>query len=501
MDTNITGKKWKPQKTITIIVKGHGGNYGEVIEYPDSRVRVLSKICEGCIGYSTSKRTVATYGRDLPRIIDAYNSSPDPNISTYKKLEFVQELYNEGREKGWNSVMHDRMQFLIDENIKKRDEAKDETEKNKLNNIIKRDTNFLQYTLQQENANAVNKIETFSVDNSVSFKSNEYSQLLDPGIHVIDILNNPDVDKYFKIGDNLAKEKYCIAIGKPELNKKISDRLENFFSNLIRVDGPSRQFTIDKLQNMGIDENTASLTKSTPSISIVCETIKSLKQLYASRDAIIKENNNSPDLQKVLDMIKFKENLLSSLSNRLKIYAYIFLKNLFTTAEQISSCFREYRTNPDKYGFLKDFVPIETDFNDMLISIEQMDVSTISRYDDNSFIHYLWLTSLVEKLQKYGFVVINIILEACRVNFENCKGSYEDYEGEINKTKTNVSNVGNVGVFQFAKLKDIDTTEIGGRKTRRTRKQKTKRMKKLAKKDVKLKKRHQTKKRKNNIKI
>jgi hypothetical protein len=451
-------KKLQSQKTITVLVDGHGINYGKIIEYPDPRVRILSKVAEGCIDYGINMRE---------RITDVYNSSPDPNISSYKKLEFVQNFYNKGREKKWPSIMHRTMQSMIDKKIKERDEAinssaqDDPIEIAELNEIIKRDTIHLQYTKKQENANAVNTIETFSVDNSVSF---EEADLEDPGIHVIDIINNPDVDKYFQLDDNLAKEKYCIDIHNPELNKQISDRLEFFFSNLIRVDEPSRQFTIDKLQNMGIDENTA-LGKSTPSISNVCETIKSLKQLYANRDAIIKENNNSPDLPKeLLDMITFRENLLSSLSNRLKIYAYIFLKNLFTTAEQISNCFREYRTNPDTYGFLKDFVPIETDFNDMLSSIEQMSASRISHYDDNSLIKKIWLTSLVEKLQKYGFTVINIILESCRVNFDNSIKSYEDYEEKVNKTLSDARNVGNVGVFQWAEKKYMDTRKIGGRR-------------------------------------
>ena len=67
-------------------------------------------------------------------------------------------------------------------------------------------------------------------------------------------------------------------------------------------------------------------------------------------------------------------------------------------------------------------------------------------------------------MRKYGFVVINIILEACRVNFENPTGSYEDYERNVNKTLSDVRNVGNEGVFRFAKLKDIDTRKIGGRR-------------------------------------
>ena len=425
----IPVKNHQSQKTITIIVKGHGINYGKIIEYPDPRVRILSKVAEGCISYSVGMRGLEIHGSDLPKIIDAYNSSPDPNISTYKKLEFVQSWYNKGRiDEGRHSGMHNRMQFLIDENIKERDEAinssaqVDPIEIAKLNNIIKRDTNILKYTIKQENANAVNKIETLSVDNFVSFEDNRYSQLVDPGIHVIDILNNPEVDKYFQIDDNLAQKKYCIDIAKPELDKTISGNLATFFSNLIRVDDPSRQFTTNNLENMGINE-------------------------YNLPHILLEDNDD-----------------LSRLSNRLKIYAYIFLKNLFTTAEQISSCFREYRTNPDEYGFLKDFVPIESDFNDMLTSIEQMSVSRISHYDDNLLIKEIWLSNLVEKLQKYGFAVINIILEACRVNFDNSIESYQDYEEKVNKTLSDAHNVGNVGVFQWADKKYMDTRKIGGRR-------------------------------------
>ena len=430
MHIKIPVTKWQSQKTITVIVHGHGINYGEIIKYPDPRVRVLSKVSEGCISYSVGMRGLERHGRDLPKIIDAYNSSPDPNISTYKKLEFVQGLYNKGRiDEGRHSGMHNRMQFLIDENIRRRDEATDPIEIDELNNIIKRDTNILQYTIKQENANAVNKIETFTVDNNVSFESNEYSQLLDQGIYVIDILNNPDVEKYFKIDDNLAEKKYCIDIPKPELDKKISGKLTTFFSNLIRVDDPSRKFTANNLENMGINE-------------------------YNLPQILLEDNDD-----------------FSSLPNRLKIYAYIFLKNLFTTAEQITDCFYKYKTNPGKYRFLREFVPIESDFNDMMTSIEQMDVTIIARYDNDftdddnfSLIKDIWLSNLVEKLQKYGFVVINIILEACRVNFENPTGSYEDYERNVNKTLSDVRNVGNEGVFRFAKLKDIDTRKIGGRR-------------------------------------
>jgi hypothetical protein len=342
MHTIIPVKKFNSQKTITVIVHGHGINYGKIIEYPDPRVRILSKVGEGCISYAVGMRGYETGStRDLPEIIDAYNSSHDPNISTYDKLEFVQKMYNKGREIGNHNNMHERMQFLINENIRMRDKATDPIEIDELNNIIKRDTNILKYTIKQENANAVNKIETLSVDNNVSFESNDYSRLLDAGIFVIDILNNPDVYKYFTIDDNLAQKKYCIDIAKPELDKKISGNLATFFSNLIRVDDPSRKFTANNLKNMGINE-------------------------YNLPQILLEDNGD-----------------FSSLSNRLKIYAYIFLKNLFTTAEQITRCFRKYRTNPDKYRFLRDFVPIESDFNDMMTSIEQMDVTIISRYDDN----------------------------------------------------------------------------------------------------------------------
>ena len=72
------------------------------------------------------------------------------------------------------------------------------------------------------------------------------------------------------------------------------------------------------------------------------------------------------------------------------------------------------------------FVPIESDFNDMMTSIEQMDVTIISRYDDNfsrdhdvlrddafsheddlSLIKEIWLSNLVEKLQKYVSYAMN----------------------------------------------------------------------------------------------
>lgn len=438
----IPVKKFKSQKTITVIVHGHGINYGKIIEYPDPRVRILSKVCEGCISYGVGMRGYETGStRDLPEIIDAYNSSHDPNISTYDKLEFVQKLYNKRREIGNHAYMHNRMQFLINENIRMRDKATDPKEIDELNNIIKRDTNILKYTIKQENANTVNKIETLSVDNNVSFESNDYSRLLDAGIFVIDILNNPDVYKYFTIDDNLAQKKYCIDIAKPELDKTISGNLATFFSNLIRVDDPSRKFTANNLENMGINE-------------------------YNLPQILLEDNDD-----------------FSSLSNRLKIYAYVFLKNLFTTAEQITRCFRKYRTNPDKYRFLREFVPIESDFNDMMTSIEQMDVTIISRYDDNfsrdndvlrddafsheddlSLIKEIWLSNLVEKLQKYGFTVINIILEACRVNFDNSIESYEDYEEKVNKTLSDARNVGNLGVFQWAEKKYMDTRKIGGRR-------------------------------------